>query len=572
MKKFLIGVLCGVLLAGMAGLILLFAAVKLGERAPDIPSAAALVINLEGEIPERAGLELPFPFGSAERTVTVSDLWSALHNAAADSRIKAVIISPHAITAGWAKLDEMRSDLVEFRKSGKPVIAFLVNPGGREYYLASAAEKIYLAPSDMLDLKGLRAEVTYIRKTLDKLGIRMEVEHIGKYKDAGDMFTRTDASPETVTVLNDLLDGIYGQLLEGIAAGRKRTSADIRAVIDQGPFTARQARAAGLVDGLLYEDESFAELKKKAGDKLRKINVADYSRVPASSIGLKAKRTIALLVGEGTILRGGASSFADDQALTATGFIKTIRQVRDDNSLKGVILRINSPGGDAIASDDILHEVKLLAKRKPLVISMSDLAASGGYYIASSGDTIISYPNTLTGSIGVIFARPNLRGLYDKIGVTKQLFTRGRFATIDSEYQPLTEAERNKLRESMEEVYANFVGFVAASRNKTAGQIEPLAQGRVWLGSQARANGLVDEVGGLDRAVEVLKKKAGIPASERVRLAVYPARQSLIDRLLAGSMQSSVDPRVEALWKKFDLSLWTEGGLMKVMPYQLEFK
>lgn len=572
MKKFLIGVLTGLLLAGMAGVILVFAAMRLGERIPDVPSAAALVLNLEGGVPERPAMEWPFPFDGAHRAATVTDVWGALRKAAADQRVKAVILAPRHISAGWAKLDEMRSDLDTFRKSGKPLVAFLVNPGGREYYLASAADTICLAPGDMLDLKGLRAELTYFRKTLDKLGIRMEVEHIGKYKDAGDIFTRSAASPETVTVLNSMLDGIYGQLLDGIAAGRKRSAANIRALIDQGPFTARQAKDAGLVDGLLYEDESFARLKKRAGNDLRKISLADYSRVPASSVGIKAKRTVALLVGEGAIIRGGASDLTDEQNLAATSFIKTVRQVRDNPSITGVILRINSPGGDAIASDDILHEVKLLSRKKPLVISMSDYAASGGYYIASTGDTIVSYPNTLTGSIGVIFAMPNLRGLYDKVGITKQLFTRGRFAAIDSEYQPMSDAERAKLRQGLEEVYTNFVGFVAQSRKKEPRQIEPLAQGRVWLGSQALANGLVDGMGGLDRALELVKKKAGIPAAEQVRLAVYPARQSLIDKLLARSMQISIDPRVEVLWKKFDLSLWTEGGVMKMMPYRIEFR
>ncbi|MCX6620732.1 MAG: S49 family peptidase, partial [Acidobacteria bacterium] len=445
MKKFLIGVVTGLLLAGMAGFILVFAAMRLGERQPDVPSSGVLMLKLEGEIQERPGTELPFPFPGAHRSFTVTDVWSSLRKAAADSRVKAVILQPHQVAAGWGKLDEIRSDLLEFRKSGKPVIAFLLNPGGREYYLATAADRIYLAPGDLLDLKGLRLEMTFIRKTLDKLGIHMEVEHIGKYKDAGDMYTRTDASPETAGVLNSLLDGVYGQLVDGIAAGRKRTPDDVRALIDQGPFTARQAKAAGLVDDLLYEDEAFGEMKKKAGKDIRKIALADYVRVPASSAGLEAKRTVALLVGEGSIIRGGASEMTEDGNITANGFIKTLRQVRDDTNIKGVILRINSPGGDAIASDDILHEVKLLSGKKPLVISMSDYAASGGYYIAATGDPIVSYPNTLTGSIGVVYTKPNLRGLYDKIGITRQLFTRGRFATLDSEYQPMSEADRKKL-------------------------------------------------------------------------------------------------------------------------------
>ncbi len=216
----------------------------------------------------------------------------------------------------------------------------------------------------------------------------------------------------------------------------------------------------------------------------------------------------ALIVGQGTITAGTGNEAAEDESFTGTGFIKLLKQVENDSSIQGEIMRIDSPGGDAVASDDILHEAKNLSKKKPLVISMSDEAASGGYYVALTGDPIIAYPNTLTGSIGVIFAKFTLHGLYDKIGIDEQLLSRGRYADIDSEYVPLSDAEKQKLTGQIDAFYRAFVSRVAEGRKKQFDQIEPLAQGRVWVGAQAKDNGLVDQLGGLDRAIEVLKQQA----------------------------------------------------------------
>ena len=241
-------------------------------------------------------------------------------------------------------------------------------------------------------------------------------------------------------------------------------------------------------------------------------------------------------MGQGMITAGTGNDTADDESFTGTGFIKLLKQVENDSSIQGVIMRIDSPGGDAVASDDILHEVKNLSKKKPLVISMGDDAASGGYYVAVTGDPIIAYPNTLTGSIGVIFARFTMHGLFDKVGVDEQLLTRGRYADIDSSYAPLSDAERQKLTGQIDAFYRAFVSRVAEGRKKPFDQIEPLAQGRVWVGAQAKDNGLVDQLGGLDRAIEILKQQAhhvafrsrdlgtlsGTP--QRLRSAVQPRR------------------------------------------------
>ena len=462
-----------------------------------------------------------------------------LKKAAADSRIKAIVLEPESLGGGWAKLEELRADLEQFRKSGKPVYAYLRTPGAREYCLATAADRISVGASDRVMLKGLRAELMYFKKTLDKLGVTVEVEHAGKYKDFGDMFTRSDMSPETREVIGSLVDGLYGDLVAHIAAGRRKTDAEVRAVIDQGPFTATEARQAGLVDAIQFEDEMWSELKENlhSGEPHR-VTMGDYLKVPPAAVGLEGKSRIALLVAAGDIVEGSSGdNGADESDLTSYGFNKLVRTVRNDSAIKGVVLRIDSPGGEVVASDEMWRELNLLSKKKPLVISMSDVAASGGYFMAMTGDPIVAYPQTETGSIGVVFGKPNLHGLYDKLGITKDAIERGKHADVDSDYTSLTPEERTLLRQGIDESYRDFVTKVANARHRTFDDIEPLAQGRVWLGSQAKAHGLVDELGGLDTAIAMVKAKAQIAASEQVHLVVYPGRRSILDMLLHHSAE-----------------------------------
>jgi protease-4 len=253
--------------------------------------------------------------------------------------------------------------------------------------------------------------------------------------------------------------------------------------------------------------------------------------------------------------------------------VKVLQQVADDSSIKGVILRVDSPGGDGIASDDILHEMKLLSKKKPVLISMSDLAASGGYFIAMTGDPVLAYSNTLTGSIGVFFGKVDLRGLYDKIGLKKELLTRGRFAAIDSEYKPLTPEEREKVQKEIQVFYKGFVDRVAEGRKRPYEQMEALAQGRVWLGSQAKMNGLVDEIGGLDRAVEMIKQRTNIAASEQVTLVTYPPRRTLLEMLIKNTSDNSeLESAIKAVAGHMPWRSLAHGGVQQLMPYSLVVK
>jgi protease-4 len=574
MVKFLIGLATGVALVFLSIVLLFIVALRFRERPPVIANDSVLVLHLEGELPEKPPVEVPSFLTGDHTPTTVIGVWSALEKAAADAHIRAVVLQPEGISAGWAKLQELRLDIDKFKKSGKPVFAYLRQPGTREYFVASSADRVYLGPSDPVMLKGLRAELMYFKNTLDKIGVSVEIEHAGKYKDFGDMFTRTNMSPETQMVMNSIVDDLYAGLVNGIAAGRKRTPEDVRAIIDQGPFTASQALKTGLVDELRFEDQMWGELKDKLkSGEPSKVSLDKYSKVTAESLGLQGKSQIAIVVGSGDIIRGEVNDDGGSETnLTSYGFNKLLRRVENDSQVKGVVVRIDSPGGEVTASDEIWHEMNILAKKKPLVISMSDAAASGGYYMAMTGSPIVAYPATLTGSIGVVFGKPSLHGLYDKLGITKDAIQRGKNANIDSDYTPLTPEQRMKLKEGIDESYKDFVSKVAEARHRSFEQIDEVAQGRVWLGSQAKPIGLVDETGGLDKAIELVKQKANIAASERVNLMVYPGRRNFLDILMKKSQEDMMEAKLSQVLGHVPFHAWLRGGFLRIMPYWVEVR
>jgi protease IV len=543
-------------------------------KAPSIPDNSVLVLNLDGDVPEVPPVNFGLPFGENQAQPTIRDLWTALHAAAADPKVKAILLKPHGLAIGWGKLEELRQDLVDFKSSGKPIYAYLQTPGMHEYYLASVADKIYVSPDDYLEIKGFRIEAVYLKNTLDKLGISFDVDHIGRYKDAGDILTQNSMSPETREVLNAMLDQVFGNFCSTVAASRHKSADDLRSLIDQGPFLASAAKDAGLVDELGYESQTLRDLKAKvkARSDLVKTGYRSYARANPGS-----GQRIAFLAASGDIIRGTVDQpLGQADVIASETFSRTIQQVRNDKSIKGVILRVDSPGGDAVASDEILHEVKLLAAEKPLVISMSDVAASGGYFISATGDPIVAYPNTVTGSIGVIYGKPNLHGLYDKLGVTKELLMRGKFAGIDSDYTPLSDAEKQKLHQGIEATYRSFVTKVATARKKTYDQIDPLAQGRVWMGAQASSNGLVDHLGGLNEAVQLARQKAKLGPNEEIMLVPFPPKRSLFDVLFNSNTDSMVDAQVSRTLKSVlgfqPNAALVKGGILEVLPYTVTFR
>jgi protease IV len=574
MRKFLLGVLVGVMVAVVGIIIIALVIARLAaSKQPTIAANSVLVLALEGDIPEVPPVDIPLPFIESQSVPTVRDVWASLRAAAKDNRIKAVVLQPRHLSVGWGKLQEFHEELAAFKTSGKPLYALLRGPGSREYYLASAADKIFLSPEDMLDVKGFLVEAMYFKNALDKLGINVQVDHIGRYKDAGDIFTKTGMSPETREVLNQVLDQLYGNFCSTVGQGRHKSADEVKALIDQGPFISSKAKTSGLIDEIGYEDQVYVDLKKRVGrGELNKTSIKAYFR----AVPNRGDR-IAMLVGEGEIQRGEPDNvFGNAGVISSGAFAKTIRRVRSDGSIKGVILRVNSPGGDASASDEILHELKLLSRVKPVVVSMSDLAASGGYFISVTGDPIVSYPNTITGSIGVLYLKPNVHDLYNKLGIQEDLLTRGKLADIDSESQPLSDAGRQKLHESIEATYISFVSKVAAARKKTYAQIDPLAQGRVWMGTQALQNGLVDQLGGLNRAIAMVRQRANLSATGETNLIMYPPRRSLLEVLTSSSTDAFADAVIERKVRNVLPGLPShaliEGGVLRMLPYQFKIQ
>ena len=575
MVKYLLGIVSGIVLTVLLVVFVLLVVVVLQSVQPSIEEDSVLTLRLSGKIPEHVD---SFSLGMLRTGLpsTVLDLRNAFEAAAEDDRIRALILHLGGLHGGWAKAQEIRWGIEKFKQADKPVFAFLRTGGTIDYLVATAADEIHMAPEGLLDVKGLRVEASFYTETLAKLGIEAELERVGKYKSAAEPFSRTSLSDEYREVLNSILDDVYGRFLKAVSSSRGKSEEEIRKAIDRGPFTPGQALELGLVDALKYEDELEEHIKETLKlEELRKVRYSDYRKTLADPPGFGGGEQVAVVYAVGDIMqgRGQTDPFSGLKILGGDSFSATLRQVREDEDIKAVILRINSPGGDAIASDQIWREVNLLRAEKPLVVSFSDVAASGGYYIAMAGAPVVSYPGTYTGSIGVLYGKLNLRGLYDKIGLKKEVLTRGHFADMDSDYRPMTEEERTKLREDIEVFYKSFVDKVAVSRKREWDEIHKVAQGRVWMGSQAESQGLVDELGGFDRAIELAREAAGIGEDDEIRLVRYPAPKNPFEALLDGNSWTSQSVLMSLLQERLAaIPCWPsllKGGMLRIAPYSI---
>lgn len=545
MSQFVKGVLAGIALAVAAGFgfLVLLALVISQSDATEIGPDSAVVVALSGDIPEYVDWDLPdyLTFNSVGKA-TLFDHVRAIRRAAEDDRIKALVLQCDGSYAGWAKAQELRWAIEAFKESGKPVWAFLELAGREDYYISAIADRIVIQPESYLSLSGLRLEIMFFKGALDKLGVEADVIRTGRYKSAGEPYSREEMSPEWRQVLDEMLDEFYGQLLDGIAAGRGQDAAHWRAVMDQGPFAAAEAREHGLSDAVLYKDEFYDELSEAVEvEEVDRVAISTYARESASRRSGGPK--IAMVHASGTIYSGRSNPApfgGPSGTLASADFIAQINSIREDESIDAVVLRIDSPGGDAIASEQMLHAVRRLGQEKPMVVSMANVAASGGYYIAAVPDVpIMAYPGTYTGSIGVFTIRLNLRDLYNKLGITKEILSRGKFTAIESDYGPMTSAEREKLRGYVDSIYETFVNRVAEGRGDDAESIAELAEGRVWIGAQAERNGLVDSLGGYLDAVERVKEIAEIDPDETVRIVTYPERRSMLESLMSGDLSAA---------------------------------
>jgi protease IV len=538
----------------LLGLVVTVVVVSLGDE-PEVASNSVLVLDVEGSLPDYTNAdELSSRFFGGE-TNSLSNLLLQLRKAKTDKRVSAVILDIGMLGGGWAKADEIREAIADFRKSGKPIYAYMEFGSDKEYYIATAAERIYVPPIGDLFINGLAAESMHFKGSFDKLGIYWDSYQIEKYKNAPESFTREDMSEGERETLNSLLDEIFNRYVGQIAEARRKSVDDVKALVDNAPHNAPAAVEAGLIDGALYREEVENELKKRLGykddEKLRKVSMAEYRRVTPQSLGLNQGEAIAVIFASGPIEPGRSNdgSCGGDQTIGSDTVVKALNDARDNKDVKAIVLRVDSPGGVTYPSDLIWKAVEEAKKKKPVVVSMGDLAASGGYYISMGANKIVAEPLTLTGSIGVYAYKPVVKGFYDWVGVSSEYLLRGKNSGMFRETEKFTKDEREKFEGSMRNFYWNqFLPKVAEGRNfQNAEAVHEIARGRVWTGAQGKEKRLVDEFGGLDRAVEVAKELAKIPADKGVRRVVYPAPRTFFQQLLGsgGDEQDAASIRAE---------------------------
>jgi protease-4 len=517
-----------------------------------------------------------------------------MRKAKADNRIGAVLLDINFPGIGWGKAEELRDAIKDLRTSGKPVYAYMELGMNKEYYIATAADKVFVPPSGDLYVNGFAAEAMFYKGSLDKLGIEAEVIQIGpKYKNAPDQYTKKEMGEGQAEVINAVLDEYYGLFADGVAEARKKSPEDVRALVDNAPYNAVQAKELGLVDDAIYKEQVYEELKTRLGygkdEKLRTVRGGDYREVPSDSLGLNNGERVAVIYTSGAITTGRSSDGMFSGSMVGSDtVVDAVNDAANDNSVKAIVLRVDSPGGSALASGLIWYALEQAKAKKPVVVSMGDVAASGGYYIACNANKIVAEPTTLTGSIGVFMGKPVVKGLYDWLGVTNQYVMRGKNAGIFRETEKWTPEERAKMEQQAQNTYyGNFVPKVAAGRNKTNEEVDTLGQGRVWTGTQAKANGLVDEIGGLEKAIEIAKQLANLPADKDVRRVVFPAPRPFFETMFGSnqeaaqtSEQKARQALMEALPEDARRALryaelfdrMKRGEAMMMLPFELEIK
>lgn len=523
-------------IARRAGANLSRAARRLAGRAA-LPRAGGVwvVVRLGPFLEEVATPRLPIgPFGPQEEQLALLDVLEVLSAAADDPQVDGVLLRFSGTPGGWSRRASLCRAIAALRER-KPVVAYADVLDGETLLVASAATKLWMPVSGSVFLVGLRVESLFLRGLLDRAGAQPEVVSVGRYKSAGERFTREGMSPEEREQVEFLVDDLFDELVEGIARGRGLESSRVRELVDGGPYQATAAVEAGLVDACLYPDQIEAELAElgvgaPGSDTVSEdggepgvplVEGTTYHALRARDAGWRpigaAMPRIAYVVGRGAIHRGGGS-----RGIASDTMRRLLERIRRDDETRGVVLRLDCPGGDGTASDLVWRSVSLLAKDKPVVVSMGDVVASGGYYVATAAHSVLAESSTLTGSIGVIGGKLNIGGLYERLGVHKEAIERGARAGMLSESRGFTADERATLRREMGSFYEVFLDRVAQGRGLSGDSLHGVAQGRIFSGTRALAVGLVDTLGGPLEALREVRRRAGIDDDERALLDIHP--------------------------------------------------
>jgi protease IV len=555
-----------VILIMVAAVILFFWAAWKPAR---LLSNSVLVIDAAGEINEQR----PFDLVSALNGSTIPvlhDYLDGIDSAATDPRITGIVVRIAPLQTGWGKLQEIRSRLIAFQKSGKPSICYLGYDGigNPEYYLATGCSQIWLVPTAPVSIRGMMAEAMFLRGTLDKLKIVPEYYHIAEYKTASNTYTEKKFTPAHKEEVESLLHNVYSEYINEAAKARGMAPAKFQQLVEQGPLLTHEAVVDHVVDRQAYWDQ-VQDYFKHGRRVWNPISLGRYR----AFISFPGGENIAVVHATGLIISG------DSQDSPTGGFIMggdsvaaDIRSARENSSIKAVVLRIDSGGGSVVGSEVIRREVELTNTIKPVVVSMSDVAASGGYWIASPARKIVADPDTITGSIGVLIGKFNISGFFGLLGLSTDSVSTSDNASLFSAQQNFTPAQRQLIQRSLQDTYAQFTQGVAQGRHMSVAAVDKIGKGRVWSGAQAKELGLVDELGGLDRAIEIAKQLAHIPASESVRIVRFPREKTFWQLLFERERSMNESGSVESVEAALDRILDQAGTVQARMPYELRIR
>ncbi len=518
----------------------------------------------KGRVPAKAILEVDFERGLTERVPndpvaqvmlakipSVRDVVEALKRASEDDRVAALVARVGVAEMGLAQIQEVRDAVLAFRSKGKPAVAYAETvgeggPGNGAYYLATAFDAIYLHPSGDVGLNGLIYESPFVRGTLEKLGLTPRMDHRREYKDFMYFFTERRYTEPHREAIQRVMESHFRQIVKGIAQARGLSADTVRALIDRGPFLGQQALDAKLVDGLVYRDEVYAQVKAKAGKGARLLKLSKY--LEGAGRPYTKGRTIALIYGVGAVRRGeseynpvfGSFSMGSDSVTAA------FRAAIEDKNVKAILFRVDSPGGSYVASDAMWRGVVRARKAgKPVIVSMGNVAGSGGYFVSMAADKIVAQPATITGSIGVLSGKMLTSGFWEKLGVTWDDVHTSANASMWTGTHDYTPEQWSRFQDWLDRVYEDFTSKVAQGRNLPKEKVLEVARGRIWTGEDAKAVGLVDELGGFPVALRLAKEAAGIPADADIRLQIFPVEKTLLQRLLERLLDRGEDSSEE---------------------------
>ena len=586
--KFTLATMTGIILSSIVlfiiSMVTLFGIMSASDTETIVKKNSVMMLDLNGTLVERTQEDplgiLSQLFGDESNTYGLDDILSSIQKAKENENIKGIYLQASSLGTSYASLQEIRNALLDFKESGKFVIAYADSYTQGLYYLSSAADKVLLNPKGMIEWRGIASAPLFYKDLLQKIGVEMQVFKVGTYKSAVEPFI-AEMSPANREQVTAFITSIWGQVTEGVSASRNIPVDSLNVYADRMLmfYPSEESVKCGLADTLIYRNDVRNYLKKLVeideDDNLPIVGLSDMMNVKKNVPKDKSGNIVAVYYASGEITDYPSSATSED-GIVGSKVIRDLRKLKDDNDVKAVVLRVNSPGGSAFASEQIWHAVKELKTKKPVIVSMGDYAASGGYYISCVADTIVAEPTTLTGSIGIFGIIPNVKGLTDKIGLSYDVVKTNKYADFGNIMRPFNEDERSLLQMMITEGYDTFVSRCAEGRHMTKEAIEKIAEGRVWTGETAKKLGLVDELGGIDKALDIAVAKAGI---EGYTVVSYPAKQDFFSSLLDTKPTNYVESqllksKLGEFYQQFGLlkNLQEQSMIQARIPFELNIK